>query len=412
MESDAMISGEKTSVEKKDTAKPDTSSASVQGRSKNKKIGLIVRSIVSVIILGLLFGFLMNKATVFITPTIRKQMLFQRFVMLKMFLAAVGVSMLSAAVLELVRKNLYTKVLVDDIEDNCRRGVLHYVAGGSLIGLGMVICGSCPGTIFVQVGSGIFNSLFTSLGALLGTYFYFIVIHDRSTKERLPSNALVFRRLPDILHTPSVVLHLLFGLAFLGGAIGLEYFVPWRSDIDYYFRERSYMNRGNMFTSVFHMAAWPPALCGAGVGLLQLLFVVLLSRTLGASSAFAVLAAQICRIKPIGRAIPSLTSYTFGLENYVTFLFGVSAVLGSALSSTVSETIPLGAENGTNIFASVLGGFLLFVGARCAGGCTSGQGISGTTHLIIGSLITTACIFGSGIVFGVCFSWTKTEWFY
>ena len=107
---------------KKDTAKPETSSATVQGRSKNKKIGLIIRSIVSVIVLGLLFGFLMNKATVFITPTIRKQMLFQRFVMLKMFLAAVGVSMLSVAVLELVRKNLYTKVLVDDIEDNCRRG--------------------------------------------------------------------------------------------------------------------------------------------------------------------------------------------------------------------------------------------------------------------------------------------------
>ena len=29
--------------------------------------------------------------------------------------------------------------------------VLHFLFGGSLIGLGMIVCGSCPGTVFVQV---------------------------------------------------------------------------------------------------------------------------------------------------------------------------------------------------------------------------------------------------------------------
>jgi hypothetical protein len=64
----------------------------------------------------------MNKGTVFLAPTIRQQMLFQRYAMLKMFLSAVGVSMLSVALLELVRKVAYGKVLAEDIEDNCRRG--------------------------------------------------------------------------------------------------------------------------------------------------------------------------------------------------------------------------------------------------------------------------------------------------
>ncbi|UJR14384.1 hypothetical protein I4U23_001381 [Adineta vaga] len=412
MENDSMLPAEQKKLGETSKTKMVEHPVSTQGQSKNKNMVKIIRTVLSVIILGVLFGFLMNKATVFLTPTIRKQMVFQRFVMLKMFLAAVGVSMLSVAILELVRKSLYGKVLVDDIEYNCRRGIIHYIAGGSLIGLGMVICGSCPGTIFVQVGSGIFNSLFTCLGALLGTFFYYIVIHDRITKERLPSTSPVFRRLSDILHTPSVVLHSIFGLVFLGAAIGLEFFVPWRSDLDYYFRDRSFMNPDSMIGSVFRMAAWPPSLCGAGVGLLQLFFILLLEMTLGASSAFSVLAAQVCRIKSIGRALPSLSSLSSGLENYTIFLFGVAAIGGSALSSTLSHTIPLGPENGTNVLASVLGGFLLFIGARCAGGCTSGQGISGTTHLLLGSLLTTACIFGSGIVFGYCILWSKTEWFF
>ncbi|CAF1390823.1 unnamed protein product [Rotaria magnacalcarata] len=108
-------------------------------------------TILYAIIFGTLFGFFMNKGTIFVAPTIRKQMLFQRFAMLKMFLAAVGASMMSAALLVLCRRNLYEKILNGYIEHNSRRGVLHYLLGGTLIGLGMVVCGSCSGTVFVQV---------------------------------------------------------------------------------------------------------------------------------------------------------------------------------------------------------------------------------------------------------------------
>lgn len=63
----------------------------------------------------------MNKGTVFVTPTIRKQMLFQRFTMLKMFLVAVGVSMLSVALLFLCCSNRYIKIFNGYVEHNSRR---------------------------------------------------------------------------------------------------------------------------------------------------------------------------------------------------------------------------------------------------------------------------------------------------
>lgn len=231
-------------------------------------------------------------------------------------------------------------------------------------------------------GSGIWNSLFTCLGGLLGTYFYYILVHDRISQEKMPSSSVLLRRVSDLLHTRSIIVHTVFGLVFLGISIGLEFIVPWKSDLNRRLLATGTVNPDKAIGYVFGMAAWPPSICGAGVGLLQFCFIFFLEKSLGASSAFTVFAAQICRIKTIGQSLSSLNSFAYGLKNYVALLFAFGAIGGSALSSTLSQTIPLGAENGTNIFSSILGGFLLLLGARCAGGCTSGQGISGKSKTV------------------------------
>ena len=215
------------------------------------------------------------------------------------------------------------------------------------------------------------------MGGLIGTYFYYTLVHERVSQEKLPPTSLVLRRVSDLLHINSVIFHIVCGLIFLGIAIGLEFAVPWKSDLNSSLLAKGTVDPNGAIGYIFGMAAWPPSACGAGVGLLQLFFIFFLEKSLGVSSAFTVIAAQSCRVKTIGRMIPSLNSFTYGLKNYVAILFALGAIGGSALSSSLSETIPLGAENGTNILSSVLGGFLLLLGARCAGGCTSGQGISG-----------------------------------
>lgn len=44
------------------------------------------------------------------------------------------------------------------------------------------------------------------------------------------------------------------------------------------------------------------------------------------------------------------------------------------------------------------GGAVMAFGARLGGGCTSGQGISGTLQLSVGSWIALACFFAGGVV--------------
>jgi hypothetical protein len=68
--------------------------------------------------LGCIFGFLMNKAHMSLAPTIRGQMLFQRFGMIEMFLAALGTSMLSVSLILTVNPSLYQRVLHGFIQRN------------------------------------------------------------------------------------------------------------------------------------------------------------------------------------------------------------------------------------------------------------------------------------------------------
>jgi uncharacterized membrane protein YedE/YeeE len=52
---------------------------------------------------------------------------------------------------------------------------------------------------------------------------------------------------------------------------------------------------------------------------------------------------------------------------------------------------------GLRWLAALSGGMLMAFGARLAGGCTSGHGISGTMQLSVGSWIAVICFFASGI---------------
>jgi len=62
----------------------------------------------------------MNKSNVYLAPIIRDQMLFKRLTMFKMFLGAVGMSMLSVFLILLINESIYRKVLNGFIQRNNR----------------------------------------------------------------------------------------------------------------------------------------------------------------------------------------------------------------------------------------------------------------------------------------------------
>jgi hypothetical protein len=155
--------------------------------------------------------------------------------------------------------------------------------------------------------------------------------------------------------------------------------------------------------------AWSPHLVGALIGLLTMLTFYFSDKPLGASTAYARVAGLV------GKAVAP--RHTESLKYYQDnkpaidweVMLVVGAIGGAFLAAwqggelTGQWLSPMWeARFGKDSYAmrtivALLGGVLMAFGARLAGGCTSGHGISGALQLSVGSWIALICFFAGGI---------------
>jgi hypothetical protein len=155
--------------------------------------------------------------------------------------------------------------------------------------------------------------------------------------------------------------------------------------------------------------AWSPYLVGVLIGVLSMFTFYFSAKPLGASTAFANVAGLIGRlIAP--RHTGSLHFYAdkkaSKIDWQVALVIGV--IVGAFLAAWSGGEItgrwlpPMWAERfGESVWLRMavgfLGGGLMAFGARMAGGCTSGHGISGAMQLSVGSWIALLGFFVGGV---------------
>jgi uncharacterized membrane protein YedE/YeeE len=143
-----------------------------------------------------------------------------------------------------------------------------------------------------------------------------------------------------------------------------------------------------------------PYVCGVGIGVVLLAAYALAGQGLGASGAFASVAASLTAAA-IGTtratASPALAPYlpdgiASPLRDWLVWeLVGVAA--GAFVSAWRGGRLTWGIERGprvtttSRLLAAVAGGAVMGVGAKFARGCTSGQALSGGALLSVGSWI-------------------------
>ncbi|MEN3939974.1 YeeE/YedE thiosulfate transporter family protein [Prosthecobacter sp. SYSU 5D2] len=154
--------------------------------------------------------------------------------------------------------------------------------------------------------------------------------------------------------------------------------------------------------------AWSPFVVGAGIGILSWLTFALAGKAIGASSFYATVAGFIGMVVAPG--------HTRSLKYYQDnpprldwgFAFVIATVLGGFLAAWSGGEIkdewlhPMWTDRfGDSLLLraaiGMAGGLLMAFGARLAGGCTSGHGISGTLQLSAGSWLTVIAMFIGGI---------------
>jgi uncharacterized membrane protein YedE/YeeE len=145
------------------------------------------------------------------------------------------------------------------------------------------------------------------------------------------------------------------------------------------------------------------------IGVLTLVTLSFSKKPVGASSAYADLAGMIGRVLAPGH-VGSLEYYrdhkpavTWTLVFVTGAIAGafISAWSGGELTGTYLQNLwvaRFGSESqAIRTVLALVGGGLMAFGARLAGGCTSGHGISGTLQLAVSSWIAVLCFFVGGI---------------
>jgi len=156
------------------------------------------------------------------------------------------------------------------------------------------------------------------------------------------------------------------------------------------------------------MGRWSPYVVGMGIGVLSWFTFLLSDRPIGCSTAYARTSGMIERLFRGKKVNEKMYYQKFAPTVDWEWMLVLGVFFGSFLSAIFSgqfrgEWVPaawassFGANSVARWIVALAGGILMGIGARWAGGCTSGHGISGTLQLAVGSWLAVVCFFVGGI---------------
>lgn len=298
---------------------------------------------------------------------------------------AMGVAIAGVQVLELTGQ----LDLGESIYRTTNFGLLGYIVGGLLFGVGMTLGGGCGQRTLVRVGGGNLKSLVVFL--VLGITAY-------ATLRGLLG---VFR--VNYIDTYSIDLAN-SGIADQGLATLLANIVGLDSS-----QALNWIVAGVCSLGLILWALRQPALkedinnlvAGITIGLL-ILGAWITTGILGVDDFDPVPVEGMSFVAPTGNTISFFMTYTGATIN-----FGIAVVLGlivgSFLYAVFSRTFAIETfSHRTDMIAHIWGGALMGFGGVLALGCTIGQGVTGMSTLALGSVIATlSIILGSAVTMRV-----------
>ncbi len=240
----------------------------------------------------------------------------------------------------------------------------------------MALTGACPGTLLVQVASGISSGLPVLAGGIFGGILWSRFGHfekfpptTSSTSQTDSSGGKMEHTFYESSKISSTQTILIYEIICLSTIITASYLLP----------DPSGHQRLN------------PVLGGLLIGGAQAASLFLNRAPIGVSTAYERMGQYICRstgLSPSDNpAWPSPSPIIFALGMLMgTWCLGKALCIALAMETTK-----------ISVGRAVVGGAALIVGARIAGGCTSGHGISGMSALSKTSFVTVGAMFAGGI---------------
>ncbi|WAC05747.1 MAG: YeeE/YedE thiosulfate transporter family protein [Methanoregula sp.] len=161
--------------------------------------------------------------------------------------------------------------------------------------------------------------------------------------------------------------------------------------------------------SYFTQVTWSPYITGAAIGVLVCISFLLSDRRLGCSTGYVKISGLIALLfqpdmvekNEYYRTIPPALDWKLAVVPGIVIGAFISAMLSGSFEMVWVPALwgdTFGSNPVVRVLVAVIGGIFLEIGARWAGGCTSGHGISGTSQLSCAGITAASCFFISGIL--------------
>lgn len=320
--------------------------------------------VLSGLIVGILFGFAMQRGRFCMNSAIRDTILLKDTTLLKSVGVAILVSMVGFALMAMV--NLI-KISPTPFFWGAN------LVGSFIFGIGMVLAGGCASGVTYRVGEGMSGSLSALVGlsvaATLTAMGFLKPIKDSlqaSTKIVVGEGANP--TLANILGLPHAVVA--FAVAVI---VALIWFVIARQNRD----EDEVKSSASLGDAIFKKGwGWLPT--GIVIGLIGML-AFYLSTLAGRSYPLAITSGWIT-ITKIGIAVPETK---MGWDAWLV----IGIILGALIAAVIAGEFKFRWPGWATIGQTFVGGLLMGFGAVCSAGCNVTHIVSGLPQLGIGSLV-------------------------
>lgn len=248
----------------------------------------------------------------------------------------------------------------------------------------MALTGACPGTVLVQLARSVQSGWYVLFGGALGGILWAWPVSAFVASQRgkapaptSPATKLTVQSRLGVSTAAGVAAYVVLCVGMVAAVTALESWPrPGRTGLQLHVH--TYMH---------------PVVGGAVIGAAQAATLLLTGNAIGVSTGYQVLGQYFWWVFGVGDA-------KSGPAPPAKSLYFAGGIVAGALAFGRSEHVSVApSANGVDVTAlrGVVGGFVMVLGARLAGGCTSGHGISGMSMLGISSFVTVACMFAGGI---------------
>ena len=328
-----------------------------------------------ILVIGFLFGAILQYAKLNRYNVISGMATLENFTMAKAISVAIGVgAILIAFEISLGFASYHLKPLL----------LVGVSIGGIIFGTGMAILGYCPGTLAVSLGEGSIDALIGIIGGLIGGFVYTILLPTFHSILGPDFGNISLYTLIGQHQLMFFLLTIVIGVAFVWAAFKLN---KKEKALDY---------------------KW----LYAGIALAILNVIVFLTaftnRPIGASTAYPYVADLVTGI--------TTNDYFLKIQDpgHWEMLFFIGALISGIVISIFRKEFKItlihtnwrkykGSSVSKRIIWSFIGGFILIIGARMAGGCTSGHILSGGMQLSLSSLVFAFFVFSGFLITGKYF---------